>query len=220
MESNETEEKKTNHTLAIGSILVMLILLAFGTMLYIRSGADSPELTATGISKIDRLYYEMGILGIPSIIPPVDVTLRNLDDKRVKLSDLRGKIVFLNFWATWCPACRVEMPAMERLYRRLKDKDFAMVAISMQEPGERVRNFFKKHKLSFTALLDSDGGVGSRFGVISIPTTYILDKEGGIIGKTVGAREWYGKEAISLFEYLIDVGLDSPSRDSETPSQE
>jgi peroxiredoxin len=220
MEPNEIREPEANRSLTIGAILAVLILLAFTAMLYIRSGTDSPDTTAIGISKIDRLYYEMGILGIPNISPPMDIILRDLDDKRVKVSDLRGKIVFLNFWTTWCPACRVEMPAMEKLYGRFKDKDFAMVAISMQESGEQVRNFFKKHKLSFTALLDSDGSVGSRFGAISIPTTYILSREGGIIGKVVGAREWYSKEAISLFEHLMDVGLDSSSPDGKRPPLE
>ena len=220
MEPNEMGAAKTNHSLAIGTILVVLILLAFGTMLYLRSGTHSPDTTDSGISKIDRLYYGMGILGIPNIAPPMDIVLRDLDGKRVRVSDLKGKIVFLNFWTTWCPACRVEMPAMEQLYGRFKDKDFAMIAISMQESGEQVRSFFERHKLSFTALLDSDGAVGSRFGAVSIPTTYILNKEGDIIGKIVGAREWYSKEAISLFEHLIGVGLDSSSKDGETPHLE
>jgi peroxiredoxin len=220
MDPDETGKTEANHSLTIGTILVVLILLAFATMLFVRSGTDSTDRQPPGVRKIDRLYYEMGILGIANIAPPMDVVLRDLNDQRVALSDFQGKIVFLNFWATWCPACRVEMPAMEKLHKRFKDRDFAMIAISMQEPGERVESFFKEHKLSFTALLDSDGAVSSRFGVISIPTTYIIDRDGGIIGKVVGAREWYGKESISLFEHLIDVGFNTPDEDVETASPE
>jgi len=192
-------------------ILATVFFLVAGTWMLFRSGTATHERADPGVTQVDRLYYDMGILGIPNIVPTMEIILEDLDGNRAKLSDLRGKVVFLNFWATWCPACRVEMPSMEELHQRLRERDFAMVAISMQEPAPLVRDYFEKHNLSFTALLDPDGQIGSRFGVVSIPTTYILNRQGGIIGKAVGAREWYSRDAVDLFEHLIEVGISTPS---------
>jgi peroxiredoxin len=153
--------------------------------------------------EIDRLFREMGIIQVPHIAPPVDFSLLNLNNKTVTLSDLKGKIVFLNFWTTWCGECRVEMPLMQKLYIRFKDKGFAMVAVSLNEPKSVVEKFFDDYKLTFTALLDSDGELGIPFGIRGIPMTYILDRDGGIIGKAFGARQWDSKESFALFEQLL-----------------
>lgn len=153
--------------------------------------------------EIDRLFRKMGIIQVLHIAPPVDFSLLNLNNKTVTLSDLKGKIVFLNFWATWCGECRVEMPLMQKLYMRFKDKDFAMVAVSLNEPKSVVEKFFDDYKLTFTALLDSKGELGIPFGIRGIPMTYILDKGGGIIGKVIGARQWDSKESFALFEQLL-----------------
>ena len=150
-----------------------------------------------------RLFRDMDIIRMPRIAPPVEISLLDIHDKQVTLADFKGKIVFLNFWTTWCPECRIEMPLMEKLHKRLKDRDFAMVAVNLREPATRVKDFFNKHKLTFTALLDSKGKIGSRFGIRAVPTTFILDKEGGIIGKVFGSREWNSQKSIALFEHLI-----------------
>lgn len=205
---NDLNVAKTKSTTVTGLIIGALILMVLAVMVYTRSGSILPTVMVSDGNRIDRLFYEMGVLKIPNIAPPMDIILKDLDGKTVKVSDLKGKIVFLNFWTTWCPACRVEMPSMERLHKRLADKDFAMVAISMQESATQVSTFFKEYRLSFISLLDSDGDVSSRFGAFSVPTTYILGKDGGIIGRAVGAREWDSKEAIALFEHLIDKGME------------
>jgi len=153
--------------------------------------------------EIDPLFREMEIIQVPHIAPPVDFSLLNLNNKTVTLSDLKGKIVFLNFWTTWCGECRVEMPLMQKLYISFKDKDFAMVAVSLNEPKSVVEKFFDDYKLTFTALLDSNGELGIPFGIRGIPMTYILDKGGGIIGKVIGARQWDSKESFALFEQLL-----------------
>jgi len=159
--------------------------------------------------ELDRLFGNMGILKIPHMTQPVEIQLKDIYGNTVRLSEFRGKIVFLNFWATWCPSCVVEMPAMEKLHRRLKDKDFVMIAINMQESDERVKTFFKKMKLSFTALLDSDGEVASGFAVHALPTTFVLDKEGRIAGQALGAREWDSRASIGLFEFLLNMRSDA-----------
>lgn len=154
--------------------------------------------------ELDRLFREMEILKIPHVTRPIEIQLKDVFGNTVRLSDYRGKVVFLNFWATWCPTCVVEMPAMEKLHRRLKDRDFVMVAINVQESPARVKSFFEKHELSFISLLDSSGAVGSGFDVRGLPTTFVIDREGRIIGKALGPREWNSRASIALFEYLIE----------------
>lgn len=160
--------------------------------------AGSPRQT------LERLFRDMGVLKIPHVTRPIEIQLKDVLGNTVRLSDYRGKIVFLNFWATWCPACVIEMPSMEKLYRRLKDKDFVMVAINLQETPAQVKSFFEKLELSFSSLLDSSGAVGTGFAVNALPTTFVLDKEGRIIGKALGPRQWGSRASIALFEYLID----------------
>ena len=159
--------------------------------------------------ELDRLFGNMGILKIPHATQPVEIQLRDAYGNWIRLSDYRGKVVFLNFWASWCAACVVEMPAMEKLHRRLKDKDFVMVAINMQESDTQVKAFFEKLKLSFTALLDSNGEVAAGFAVNALPTTFVLDKEGRIVGAAIGPREWDSRASIALFDYLINMHADS-----------
>jgi peroxiredoxin len=151
-----------------------------------------------------RLFQNMGIVNIPHIAPPVDFQLKDLDGNTVRLSDFKGKIVFLNFWTTWCPECRYEMPLMQKLYTHFKGRDFAMVAINMNEPAAIVEKYFRVNKLTFITLLDSINELGGPFGIRGIPTTFIIDRDGGIIGRALGSRRWDSKNSITLFEHLIN----------------
>jgi peroxiredoxin len=160
--------------------------------------ADSREL--------NRLLDDMGVNRMVQALP-IEFSLKDLNGRPVSLSDFRGKIVFLNFWTTWCYACRVEMPDMEKLYQKFKNKNFAIVTINLQEPATQVKQFFKKFKLTYTALLDPDGEVGTHFMITAIPTTFILDKGGIIIGKVLGPREWGSKKALALFEHLTNKSV-------------
>jgi len=160
--------------------------------------------TDTSDPKTERLFRKMRINKVPRIPPPVDFSLLDINGQQFTLSDFKGKIVFLNFWTTWCPDCRKEMPYMEKLHRRLKGQDFAMIAVNLQEPALRVKNFLKQYQLTFSILLDTKGEIGPQFGIRAIPTTYILDKDGGIIGKALGSRHWDSEESMALFEYLMN----------------
>ena len=154
--------------------------------------------------KTDRLFRKMEIIKIPHIAPPVDFSLPDINGQQFTLSQFKGKIVFLNFWTTWCPECRNEMPSMEKLHRKLKGQDFAMIGVNLQEPALRVKDFLKQYQLTFSILLDTKGKIGPQFWIRAIPTTFILDKNGEIIGKALGSRHWDSKESIALFEYLIN----------------
>jgi peroxiredoxin len=163
-----------------------------------------------------RLFRDMGIINIPHIAPPIDFQLKDLSGNTVRLSDFKGKIVFLNFWTTWCPECRYEMPLMQKLYTHFKDRDFAMVAINMNEPAAIVEKYFRVHKLTFMTLLDSINELGGPFGIRGIPTTFIIDRDGGIIGRALGSRRWDSKNSITLFEHLINsVENNTNTRENE-----
>jgi len=133
-----------------------------------------------------------------------DFTLETIDGKKVSLSDYRGKIVFLNFWATWCPPCRSEMPSMEKLYQKFKGKDFIMLAVDLREESKQVSKFMRDNKFNFPALIDQ-GEVGSKYDISSIPTTFLIDKHGKIIGLAVGGRDWSSEEAFNLIEALLET---------------
>jgi len=183
-------------------VLLLLVPVAFGAaglgflQIDLFAGTENREL--------ERLFKEMGVLQIPPAADPVEIQLKDQNSRPTSLSEFRGKIVFINFWTTWCLACVVEMPSMEKLHQKFKDKDFAMLGINLQESDATVLKFYKENKLTFTTLLDSAGDVGAAFGIRGIPTTFILDKNGIIIGRVMGPREWDSRDAFALFEYLID----------------
>jgi len=144
----------------------------------------------------------MGIFTGKPVAVPENIRFSDLKGNAVSLSDFKGKVIFLNFWATWCPPCRNEMPAMEKLHRSLRSENFAILAVGLKEPGKKIEDFFKKRELSFTALLDPTGEAAHQFGIASIPTTFIVNKNGELIGKAIGPRDWEGKTAVALFTLL------------------
>ena len=191
-------EKKSGHKIfSLPLILPILGLVVFSFL-------EIDLFAKTETQELYQLFSDMGVLPTPFPTDPVEVTLKDLNGQQVSLSDFRGKIVFINFWTTWCLACVIEMPSMEKLHQKFKDKDFVMLAINLQESASKIKQFYKEYKLTFTTLLDTTGDVGTGFGIRSIPTTFILDKNGRIIGKALGPREWESKESIALFEYLTD----------------
>jgi peroxiredoxin len=137
-------------------------------------------------------------------VPAPDFTLVDAAGRRVSLKDFHGKVVFLNFWATWCGPCRDEMPMMEELHREFKDRGLAVVAVNFREDKQSVRKFFDELGLTFQALLDPDGDVGGSYGVISLPLTYLIDRDGRFVGKAIGIRPWDGAEAKALIRELLD----------------
>jgi peroxiredoxin len=131
-----------------------------------------------------------------------DFTVQALGGASVKLGDQRGKIVLLNFWATWCPPCRAEMPSIEKLWKKTEDKAFTVMAVSIGERPLTVKDFVERQKYSYPVFVDPSGELGNAFGVRSIPTTYILDKSGAAIAGKVGGAAYDSAEAISFFTEL------------------
>ncbi len=116
-----------------------------------------------------------------------DFTLNDLNGKAVKLSDYKGKVVFLNFWASWCPPCKAEMPGLNRANQELvKGNDAVLLTVNEGENADVVKNFLAGNKYTFYTLLDKDGKVGNAYNVTGIPTTYIINRDGSIYDFVVG----------------------------------
>ncbi len=190
------------------SHLSFIVLLVAGFAAFI--AVEGESLAETNSRELDRLLDDMGVIKISQALP-IEIELKDLNGRLVRLSDFRGKIVFLNFWTTWCFDCRIEMPNMEKLHQQFKNKEFEMVAVNLQEPVSQVEQFFKDYKLTFTALLDSDGEIGAHFRITSIPTSYILNRQGILIGKVMGPRKWDDKKSFALFEHLTNSSVATTS---------
>ena len=133
-----------------------------------------------------------------------DFQARTPDDRPVHLADYKGKVVFLNFWATWCEPCREEMPGMERLHRAYKDRGLVVLAVSRDSQGASVVNpFVKKFGLTFPVALDPKMAVRERYGVWAVPSTFIIDRAGKRVLFANGSREWDSKSAHALMESLL-----------------
>ena len=136
--------------------------------------------------------------------PAPNIVLPGLDGKTVDLKDYRGKVVFLNIWATWCPTCRDEMPSMEKLYQELKGQAFEILAVSVDKAGAKaVAPFMKSHKLSFPALLDPEGTIAKPYGVTGVPESFIINKEGTIERIVIGPIDWFDPAIVDFFRTLL-----------------
>ena len=157
--------------------------------------------------EVTQEQKELGRLGfeIPNgIFDAPDFALTDLKGKEVSLSSLKGKFVFLNFWATWCPPCRAEMPSMQVLYEKYRNSGFEILAVNLREDKKTVRDYMKKNGYTFPVVLDTDGSVGgSMYGVSGIPTTYFIGKDGAILGRLVGTREWDTEEVYKVIENYL-----------------
>ncbi len=126
-------------------------------------------------------------------------------DKRVlRLSEFKGRVVFLNFWATWCKPCEEEMPSMQRLHDRFRNQGLVVLAISEDSGGAaQVASYVKKHNLTFPVGLDPKSSVAALYGVWSVPSTFIIDKRGYRAFFANGSRDWDGPSARTFFESLL-----------------
>jgi len=133
-----------------------------------------------------------------------DFTLSRPDGGKVSLKDYRGKVVFLNFWATWCESCRDEMPAMERLYREFKGKGLEIVGVNVKDKREDALAFVKKLKVTYPLMMDPEGEVGLLYGAFGMPATYLIDRKGTVLARMWGPADWYSPGARKLIKDLVE----------------
>ncbi|HEX9444477.1 MAG TPA: TlpA disulfide reductase family protein [Candidatus Binatia bacterium] len=203
MIERETIGAKRESRVRLGPLVWVLLFAALALPAYFLAGRMLfPDKKAAAPARPD--YFTRLLIEKPSKATAAPgFALQDLSGRRLSLEDLRGKVVFLNFWATWCVPCRAEMPSMEKLQREFKDQGLVIVAVDVREDIIDVRQFFAEHGLSFTGLLDLDGKVGAEYGAWSLPLTYIIDRKGEFIGKAIGDRKWDSPAARAFFRALL-----------------
>jgi peroxiredoxin len=132
-----------------------------------------------------------------------DFSLKDMNNRTVTLSSLRGKVVLLNFWATWCPPCKAEMPSMNRLYKSLKQKGFEVIAVSTDTSLFHVKEYLNSNHFDFIVAHDEQRTVSKQYKVFSMPATFLIDRNGMIIEKFYGEYDWTDPEIRKQIEKLL-----------------
>jgi peroxiredoxin len=181
--------------IALGALLIAIGLISFVNLSARRFGAANGGL-------------ETAPMSLPSTVAAGKMAsnfqLKDLKGGEVSLASLRGKVVFLNIWATWCAPCREEMPSIESLYNDFKaNKDFVVLAVSQDTDGATVRPFVLQNHLQFTVLLDPRNEVGEHYDVNGIPETFIIGRDGRIVAHHVGPYDWSNADIREALGELI-----------------
>ena len=154
-------------------------------------------------SKVD--YKVVPILqAMKDAAPTPEIALGTLEGKKISLKDFRGKVVLLNFWASWCVPCREEMPQMERLYQEYKAKGFVIVAVNVKDNRDDALAFVRELKFTYPALFDPEGDVGLLYGAWGLPTTYLIGPKGEGLARMWGPAKWDGAGAKQVVGDLLD----------------
>ena len=170
-------------------------LLALGLALAAPAGA-----AADGI---DGLLHALQLTVLPGSQPPA-FALPAVDGAKVGLADHKGKVVLVYFWATWCPYCRRELPVgVERISRERKAQPFTVLAVNIEEPRDLVASWVKGAGLTMPVLLDYDGAVARDYRVTATPTIYLIGRDGRLVARAAGTREWDGPAGRALLDALI-----------------
>jgi peroxiredoxin len=195
------KESKILSGIAIGILVVAIGVVAYANF--------------QGVGQVSQLVDDGGRVSLnPAPGSPVaagkmapDFKLKNLEGEIISLSSLRGKVVFLNVWATWCGPCREEMPSIQALYDEFgKNPDFVVLAVSEDSNGRGpVDSYVRGNALRFNVLLDPENLVGDAYDVSGIPETFIIDRTGRIVAHHVGPYDWSKPEMRDALRELIDV---------------
>ena len=181
----------------------IIIIMSLMTLLvaFVPAGETPP------MSAIQEKLWRAGF-GIPQQeMDAPGFSAEDIDGRQISLNSQKGKVVLLNLWATWCPPCRAEMPSMEKLYQKLKDRNFTILAVSTPTPPretrEKVIDFINENGYTFPVLIDDSRGIASQYGSGSIPTSWIIDADGKVLARFVGGMEWDSELMLEVFEELI-----------------
>jgi len=165
-----------------------------------------------GAGKLDR--YQDYFDGVPAL------ALEDLGHHRHSLQDYRGQVVLINFWASWCAPCLVEMPSLERLQQAMTGKPVAILAVNVGESRGKVWNFTARFKLSFSMLLDHEGQSAADWQVTFYPTTFLVDAQGDVQYVAFGARSWDSPEMIQAIEAMLETSQPVKAQTGPGPAVE
>lgn len=131
-----------------------------------------------------------------------EFVLKDINDKEHRLSQYRGKVVIINFWASWCPPCRYEMPSMETAYQQLKKENIVILAINIGEDEDTIFTFTADYNVTFPLLMDQDSMIIKQWPVMALPTSFVLDTQGRIVYSAVGGRDWHHESVVKRLKAL------------------
>lgn len=168
----------------------LLVLAAWSA-----AGAESSTVTPL-LQQLDLVAYRSGTM------PPA-FSAHTVDAQEFSLVALHGRVVLLNFWASWCAECRPEMPVLERLHRRFGSRGLAVVGINAREAPATARRYAKDLSLSFPLVLDQEGKINGLYGVVGLPSTFLIGRDGRAVAFAVGPRDWEGAPARAIIEAML-----------------
>lgn len=173
------------------NLILIAIIVLVGAAIYLVSSSGLRPTSGVGQA-----------VAVGDIAP--DFQLEDTKGNKVSLSDLRGKVVMVNFWATWCPPCIEEMPSMEKLQEVMAGDDFVMLAINTEQNGRAVvPKFLEKTSYSFPILYDEKGLVQKLYGVYKFPESFIVGKDGNVVEKIIGPLDWSNPKIINYLKSLV-----------------
>ncbi|MFQ5849324.1 MAG: TlpA disulfide reductase family protein [Candidatus Binatia bacterium] len=145
-----------------------------------------------------KLVPELGTFPAPDFVASTP------EGETIGIDDLKGKLVLLNFWATWCPPCRLEMPSMEKLHQEFKGQGLEIVAVNFMEGLKPIGSFVKENGLSFTVLLDRTGEIAQSYRVRALPMTFLIGRKGNLLAKSIGYKNWHNTETREFVSSLLN----------------
>jgi thiol-disulfide isomerase/thioredoxin len=178
---------------------VILLILAQGS------------LANAGEERLAPLVRALELRAYPSVTVPPNFSGNTVDARDVSLAKLRGKVLIVNFWASWCAECRPEMPVLERLHREHAARGLAVIGVNAREDTGTVRRYARALDLTFPLVLDPRGAINTLYGVVGLPTTFLIGRDGRAVAFGVGPREWGSPSALTLIERLLNEPAPRPA---------
>jgi peroxiredoxin len=166
-------------------------------------GAHGDLLRTASVSGLDEAVRDLDLIRPPRPKQASDFSVSLLGGEILKLKAQRGKPVMVNFWATWCAPCREEMPAMERLYLKHRERGFVLLAVSVDSDASLVKPFLEKLKLTFPVTLDAKMDLANSYGVRALPASFLIDRNGYLTALALGPRAWDNRAAHALVEGML-----------------
>ena len=185
-------------------LTVVFSVVAAATLVAGTRSAEAPPARETAsltpAAKVETAMKDLDLIRPSRQKLADDFTLKTPEGRAFRLSEQRGKVVFINFWATWCPPCKEEMPAMERLYQRTRKDGLVMLAVSVDADPKVVTPFLKEQRFTFTVGLDPKMELANTYGVRALPASFIVDREGHLAALAIGPRAWDNAAGQALVE--------------------
>jgi thiol-disulfide isomerase/thioredoxin len=166
---------------------------------------------AVGGPAVLSLLKPLDLVGYRSGTAPPDFSGGTIGAQRFSLTAHRGKVILVNFWASWCAECRPEMPVLERLHRELARHGLDVVGVNVRESKDTVSRYAKDLDLTFPLVLDPEGKIGALYGVVGLPTTFLVGRDGRAVAFAIGPREWASAPARALLAALLAESAPQPS---------